>query len=415
MSLRLQPYLVRTTSLAALIAAAVVFVPILAPAILPSTDAPPGPDLTACSPRDVPGASPTAVAQHVVLISVDGLRPDAIDALGEAGAPTLHRFRREGATTDNARTDYAATVTLPNHASQLTGRSVGGDCGHNWSENGAPAPGRTLHTNKSAYVASVFDIAHDHGLRTVAFASKAKFALFEASYDEANGAPDTTGPDDGRDKIDRFVHDADTEALTATFVEELRATRFGFGFLHLRDPDSKGHSFGWDLGAGSPYMEAVRKVDRLVGDVLEAIASDPVLNGATAVILTADHGGVSGRFRLGRSLPSRFLPGRFRPGHGNARAASAYTIPFYVWGAGVEAGGDLYALNAATRRDPGRGRPSYKAASQPIRNGDAANLALGLLGLRAVPGSTLNPAVGPLAVSGEGGAGLGGAYVEAVR
>jgi hypothetical protein len=70
-----------------------------------------------------------------------------------------------------------------------------------------------------------------------------------------------------------------------------------------------------------------------------------------------------------------------------------------VWGAGVRGGADLYALNPKTRRDPGDGRPKYAAAGQPARNGDVANLSLSLLGLPAIPGSTINAAqdlaVGP--------------------
>jgi hypothetical protein len=95
------------------------------------------------------------------------------------------------------------------------------------------------------------------------------------------------------------------------------------------------------------------------------------LNGKTAIILTSDHGGI-------------------RNTHGDPADPADYTIPFFVWGPGVEAAADLYSLNPATRLDPGAGRPDYGAAVQPIRNGDSGNLALQLLGLGPVSGSTIN-------------------------
>ncbi|MFC1642507.1 hypothetical protein ACFL5O_07445 [Myxococcota bacterium] len=56
---------------------------------------------------------------------------------------------------------------------------------------------------------------------------------------------------------------------------------------------------------------------------------------------------------------------------------------------GVPGNADLYSLVAQTRTDPGDGRPSYTDPKVPIRNGDAAHLALDLLGLPSVPGSLM--------------------------
>lgn len=334
----------------------------------------------------IPSGPPEAVASRVILISVDGLRPDAIDVLGKEGAPTFNRLRREGATTDNARTDYDFTITLPNHTSQLTGRGVSGAAGHGWVNNGDPEPGQTLHTNNGRYVSSVFDVVHEAGLRTVLFAGKSKFSLFEASY----GRDDAVYRVNARlnaPSLDRFHFDGESNSLVDAFIEDLTTTGFGFGFLHFPDPDGHGHRSGWDLTVGSPYLESIRYVDQLIGRLMSSIESDRDLRADVAIILTSDHGGHEFH-------------------HGDATMFVNYRIPFYVWGAGVAAGADLYEINRSTRAEPGTSRPGYGAPLQPIRNGDAANLALRMMGLQSVPGSTINPESAPLQVKAVAGPSL---------
>jgi Ca2+-binding RTX toxin-like protein len=76
-----------------------------------------------------------------------------------------------------------------------------------------------------------------------------------------------------------------------------------------------------------------------------------------------------------------------------------YTIPFYVWGAGVDGGDatledrDLYALNAGYRTNPvspNAVRPQYALLNQPVRNGDVANRVTDLLRLPPVGGANIN-------------------------
>ncbi len=290
--------------------------------------------------------------EHVVHISVDGLRPDAVVRWLD-DLPAYNRLRTQGAFTDNARTAPTRGNTLPNHASQFTGRVVAGPEGHGWSTNRDPGSKTTLHSNHGAYVTSVFDVVRGAGQATALFASKAKFDVFHRSYEDA---------------IDVYVDDVDTDALTEQFVDSLRTGTYAYAFLHLRDPDTIGHRYGWWLRSWHPYARAVRKTDRLIGRVLDAIDADPDLRGTTAVIVTTDHGG------HGRS-------------HGpNDRRD--YTIPFYVWGPGIPAG-SLYDFAGDTRADPGDEQIAATAADQPIRNGDAANLALSLLGLDPIPDSTI--------------------------
>jgi predicted AlkP superfamily pyrophosphatase or phosphodiesterase len=316
-------------------------------------------------------AAVAAPAEYVIQISVDGLGSGYLQAmLDEEQLPTFKRLQAEGAYTHNARTDSDFTITLPNHTCMVTGRPVrdrGAIVGHEWTLNTDPGE-RTLHSNRHDYVASAFDVAHDAGLRTAVFASKSKFSLYDQSYDERHGAPDKTGDDNGRDKVDLYVR-AGCEEMTDRFIEEMKADPFNYAFVHFADTDSAGHSKKW----GSPeYKEAMRKVDGLLGRILELTDSDERLRGKTAIIISADHGGIDYN-------------------HGFNTNPLNYTIPFYVWGAGVKATDDLYSLNQSSRVDPQTSRPEYAdQAGQPIRNGDGGNLALSLLGLGPIPGSLIN-------------------------
>jgi hypothetical protein len=309
---------------------------------------------------------------YVFHISVDGLRPDAITNLGALNVPNFYRMRTQGAFTDNARSDYDYTITLPSHVTQLTARPVLGTAGHHWTSNGEPGSATLKSNNNNVYIAGVCDVAHDNGRRTGIYASKTKFVLFDQSWNATNGAPDTTGPDNGRDKVDTYYYNSATTTLTSTLVNNTRANPFRYAFLHLTDPDTTGHASGWNPAVGSAYSNTVKTMDARLGQIFGLIDNYAPFNGHSAIILTADHGGNG-------------------TDHSDPTLWQDFRIPFYVWGPGVLAGVDLYTLNAGLRLDPGQtGRPTYAAPIQPIRNGEATNLALDLLGLGPIPGSTMN-------------------------
>src|SRR5690242_3909246 len=149
-------------------------------------------------------------AEHVITISVDGMGASYMQNLIDAGKlPNMQRLRAEGASTINARTDYDYTITLPNHTCMVTSRRVMGEEGHNWTNNGDPKPGQTLHSNKGAHVASAFEVAHDAGLRTGMWATKTKFSLFHESCKVAEAAESQA------DRMDVFIRMNTAVALTA--------------------------------------------------------------------------------------------------------------------------------------------------------------------------------------------------------
>ncbi len=309
--------------------------------------------------------------RFVVAISVDGLNPTAVRRLGPEGAPSLHRMLAAGAGTFAARTARELTQTLPNHTSMLTGRRILGRRGHGVDVN--TDPGGTVHDRAGRYVASVFDVVHDHGRRTALYAGKDKFALFDRSWGATHGANDTTGRDNGRDKIDRFVR-ADADEAVDALVAQLERRPAAFAFLHLADPDQVGHEHGY---LGERYLDAVRRTDAHLGRILDTVRADRFLRTRVTVLLTSDHGG--------RGLH-----------HRNPAKAVNYVIPFIAWGVGVERGAGLYDLNPDRVRPARRTRTAYGGAP-PIRNLDLASLATSLLGYGPVPGGLL-PGTRPLEV-----------------
>ncbi|MCB0992833.1 MAG: alkaline phosphatase family protein [Acidimicrobiales bacterium] len=304
--------------------------------------------------------------QRVIHISIDGLRSDHVTA---ALTPNLVALIGEGASTLNARTDYDVTKTLPNHASQLTGRYVLEPWGHQVADN--QDLGMTVHEEAGFYVSSVFDVVHDNGGLTAMYAGKDKFDVIERSYNAFNGAVDRIGANDGRNKIDVYDRN-DPAALVAPMLDLVAASpSTEFVFFHIRYPDSAGHASGWATPA---YREAVRDADALVGQIIDGLDAAGLAS-STNIIVTSDHGGPDN--------------GLF---HDDPTDIDTYTVPFIVWGPAVRPGADLYDLNRDHRVDPGTARPDHLGA-QPIRTTEVANLVTSLLDLPPVPGSVVGRVV----------------------
>ncbi len=71
---------------------------------------------------ETPAGTPPAVARHVLLITIDTLRADRVGAYGYASARTPHLDALATAGLRASRAYSAAPVTLPSHASILSGR-----------------------------------------------------------------------------------------------------------------------------------------------------------------------------------------------------------------------------------------------------------------------------------------------------
>jgi predicted AlkP superfamily pyrophosphatase or phosphodiesterase len=231
------------------------------------------------------------LSEHVVLISVDGLRPDAISRFN---AETLTRLMREGSYTLQATT-ILPSKTLPSHTSMLTGQPP---------EVHRVRWNNVLSVNKTRLQAStVFGALRHEGFATAAFFSKPKFTTLQQpgslDYSQAPGGWW------GQWSSDRTVGDA---------AKYLVTDRPNFLFVHFGDTDRAGHDSGW---MSSPYGEAVRRVDRAIATLLAA-ADQTFGKDRFTVIVTADHGGHD-------------------RDHGSDDPRDV-TIPWIAWGAGVDPG-----------------------------------------------------------------------------
>lgn len=317
------------------------------------------------------GGGTTAGIRHVIVVSVDGLASHFVDLLATSGqAPTLAALQDRGACTSDARSDPTNTTTLPNHTSMLTALPVNSTPGlpswqsHGYTFNSTPAPGDTLHNRGNpqlGYIPSIFDVAHDHGRTTALFASKSKFSIYTQSYNDA-GRPDLVGTDDGSRKIDHVLIDTNPVAMTDALIAQLTSEPPELTFAHLAEPDASGHATGW---GSEIYLSAVRSMDEQLGKILRALDTLSAVAGHTALIVSADHGG----YGTSHSAPSN--PFNF-------------SIPFCVLAPGVRPGVELYTLLSNRTRPPSPENPASDAPEQPLRNADAGNLALRLLGLPTV-------------------------------
>jgi predicted AlkP superfamily pyrophosphatase or phosphodiesterase len=204
------------------------------------------------------------VTDTVIVVSVDGLRPDAIETFK---APTLQRLIAEGSYTLAAKTILPST-TLPSHTSMLTGEPPERH-GVYWNNTLDAKPG-------AIEIPTIFAVAHKHGYSTAAFFSKSKFSHLQQpgtlDYSQAPGGwfGKWSGAQTMQD-VERHLLEAQPNLL----------------FVHLTDPDTAGHSSGWMSAA---YGQGVLKADTAVARLIKA--SDKAYGaGEYTLILTADHGG----------------------------------------------------------------------------------------------------------------------------
>jgi arylsulfatase A-like enzyme len=276
------------------------------------------------------------ITEHVVVVSIDGLRPDAIEPFGAA---EILRMMRRGRYSLQARTILPSN-TIPSHTSLVTGVEPGIH-GVTWNDRTSLLVALLTLSDRRRQVPTFFDLAEEAGLSSAAVMAKSQMRQLgrPASLDRLE-TPFFPFPHIKREwTAERVAAELETYLIA-------EGGRPNLLFLHLADPDLAGHDHGW---MSEEYGAAVRRADRALARLLAAADTAFGPDGYTA-ILTSDHGGLG-------------------DGHGGADPREV-TIPWITTGRGVDGVGEL---------------------AMPIGIADTGATALWLLGVPLPSGWTSRP------------------------
>jgi arylsulfatase A-like enzyme len=206
---------------------------------------------------------PIPQIHKIVIISIDGLRPDL---MMRADTPNIHDLMKSGSWSLWAQTT-AESVTLPSHTSMLTG---------------VPPVKHAIQWNSDLPLRhpvypmfpTIFELAKEAGYTTAMAAGKAKFInLAKPGTLDWMFIPSET-------KIE------DLEVATAA-TQIILAHQPDLIFVHLPSVDNVGHLYGW---ASPEQLEAIHQADGSVGMVLWALDQTHERT-STIILVTSDHGG----------------------------------------------------------------------------------------------------------------------------
>jgi len=209
---------------------------------------------------------PVASPKRVLIISIDGGRPDV---LLRANTPNLRELLAAGSFTFWARTTEMAN-TLPSHTSMITGVTPQKH-GINFNKD---VPEEEL---RYPNYPTIFELAKKKGYSTALAAGKSKFiALCRPKTVDYPLMPSAKA--------------SFTDAEVATKASEgLREHQPQVMLVHFAGGDKAGHAIGW---GSEPQIEALEEIDKGVGKVIGTL-KELNLYETTLIIVTADHGGAA--------------------------------------------------------------------------------------------------------------------------
>jgi choline-sulfatase len=232
------------------------------------------------------GAGPASARPSLLLITIDTVRADHLGAYGDktAETPALDRLARQGVRFADASS--AVPLTLPSHASLLSGLLPPH---HGVRNNGAGA----FPEGKSTLATLLAGEGYRTGAFVGAFVLDHRFGLargFEVYDDEIARDPDAglslEAERPGREVVDRALR-----WLDGGTPETSAAPRPFFLWVHLYDAHApyEPPSPYRERHPGHPYDGEIAEVDAQVGRLL-ADLDRRGLAGSTVVAVAADHG-----------------------------------------------------------------------------------------------------------------------------
>ena len=226
--------------------------------------------LAACGRQQAPAAPPPV--RGVLLITIDTLRADRLGAYGykRARTPVFDGLAGRGARFDRA---YApAPITLPSHASLLTGRyPQGHGARHNGMRIDDGVPLLTEAFARAGFATGAF---------VGAFPLDRRFGLGRGFHVYGDRMPRTAGT---------VANERPGHAVAGEAIGWLRGLGTGRFFLwvHLFEPHAPYGAPGDTRPVEERYDDEIAEADRQAGRVLEALgdaARDSV------IVVAADHG-----------------------------------------------------------------------------------------------------------------------------
>ena len=220
-----------------------------------------------------PEQAAAPAARNLIVFTIDTLRADRVGAYGDSAArtPVMDALAANGALFTQAFA--VAPITLPSHASILTGRYPPG---HGARHNGMP-----VNPSVPTLAERLRTAGFATGAFVAAFPLDRRFGLDRGFATYGDRMPRGTPGQPVNERPGREVADDAIAWLAAH-----RASRF-FLWVHLFEPHAPYGNAADGRPASARYGDEVAEADRQIGRVLEALGD---ARPSTVVAVTADHG-----------------------------------------------------------------------------------------------------------------------------